>query len=325
MKKILQHIVLTAASFTSLALSKPVEGPSALSIGLKSALHGMQKNKRTIFGPFAEQLDQSNNNFRRRGRKNFDLCESGITEICNVENIGTEKNKYGKRSYNPNMKMKGGGFTSPPKQKMNSSSSSIKRRKPQLLPPVSAYDRPLLFWENMICGAISRSVAQTVMHPANTMKTILQTRSQAGTDRLTIKQLAQPKNIKLLTRGAGAQFLLSVPHGAVNFAVLEFFRRQTANLIARRRGQKETEVVIGPAVDFVSSAISTFCCSVVSTPQMMITDNIMAGTYPNLKRAVIGLAETNGLKGFYTGWWPGLAGKIPSYVSLKISHTVFFF
>ena len=47
----------------------------------------------------------------------------------------------------------------------------------------------------------------------------------------------------------------------------------------------------------------------------MIVDNIMAGTYPNLPKAVIGLSKDNGIKGFYGGWWPGLAGKIPSYVS----------
>jgi hypothetical protein len=28
--------------------------------------------------------------------------------------------------------------------------------------------RPLMFWENMVAGAISRSIAQTIMHPANT-------------------------------------------------------------------------------------------------------------------------------------------------------------
>lgn len=32
----------------------------------------------------------------------------------------------------------------------------------------------------------------------------------------------------MLTRGAGAQFLLSVPHGACNFAVLETTRRLMA-------------------------------------------------------------------------------------------------
>lgn len=180
------------------------------------------------------------------------------------------------------------------------------------LPPVTAYDRPLTFFENMICGAISRSVAQTIMHPANTMKTILQSRTVAGQKRETVRRLARPKNFKLLTRGAGAQLLLSIPHGAVNFAVLEFVRQTMNSFVAKAQDGKMSRAA-GPGLDFVSSAISTICCSVVSTPQMMITDNIMAGTYPNLSGAIKGLAKNNGIKGFYTGWWPGLAGKIPSY------------
>ena len=39
----------------------------------------------------------------------------------------------------------------------------------------------------------------------------------------------------------------------------------------------------------------------------------MAGTYPNLASAVEGLAKDKGVAGFYTGWFPGVAGKIPSY------------
>lgn len=45
----------------------------------------------------------------------------------------------------------------------------------------------------------------------------------------------------------------------------------------------------------------------------MICDNIMAGTYPNLASATRNLMKDKGVAGFYTGWWPGLAGKIPSY------------
>jgi hypothetical protein len=41
--------------------------------------------------------------------------------------------------------------------------------------------------------------------------------------------------------------------------------------------------------------------------------NIMAGNYPNLISASKGLYSNRGIAGFYTGWWPGLAGKIPSY------------
>jgi solute carrier family 25 S-adenosylmethionine transporter 26 len=166
----------------------------------------------------------------------------------------------------------------------------------------------------MICGAISRSAAQTIMHPANTMKTILQSsRSVPGKVPLTIKSFAKWENARHLTRGAGAQLVLSVPHGAVNFAVLEFVRRQMNNLVSLSPYAATINRSFGPGMDFISSAISTVCCSVVSTPQMMICDNIMAGTYGNLVEATKGLMKDKGVKGFYGGWWPGIAGKIPSY------------
>lgn len=179
--------------------------------------------------------------------------------------------------------------------------------------------RPLVFWENMVCGAISRSIAQTVMHPANTMKTILQ--SYRGTEaRPTIASLAAPSNFRTLTRGAGANFLLSVPHGAVNFAVLELVRSKMSQIVESNPTLSKNAEKFGAGLDFLSSAISTICCSIVSTPQMMITDNIMAGNYPNLPAAAKGLAKTQGVAGFYTGWWPGLAGKIPSYVSVVATN-----
>jgi len=192
--------------------------------------------------------------------------------------------------------------------------------------------RGLHFWENMVCGAVSRSVAQTIMHPANTMKTIMQSKRGDAAGVLTLFDLAHPRNFKLLTRGAGAQFLLSVPHGAVNFAVLEYVRRQMTSFSEQDWLRSRINVeAFSPGFDFLSSAISTVCCSVVSTPQMMITDNIMAGTYPNLGAAMVGLASEGGVKGFYSGWWPGLAGKIPSYAltwtffqKLKRAHAVTF-
>jgi hypothetical protein len=176
-------------------------------------------------------------------------------------------------------------------------------------------DRRLHFWEAMICGAISRSAAQTIMHPANTMKTILQSsRSVPGKVPLTIKSFTQWEHARQLTRGAGAQLILSVPHGAVNFAVLELVRRQMNNLVSLSPYAELINRSFGPGMDFISSAISTVCCSVVSTPQMMICDNIMAGTYGNLVEATRGLMKDKGVRGFYGGWWPGIAGKIPSYV-----------
>jgi Mitochondrial carrier protein len=129
----------------------------------------------------------------------------------------------------------------------------------------------------------------------------------------TVASLMKPSAFHRLTIGAGANFLLSVPHGAVNFAVLEFVRCRLGALVASNPALQKRSGRWGPTLDFASSAISTIVCSVVSTPQMMITDNIMAGNFNNLPQAIAGLASRGGVVAFYRGWWPGLVGKIPSY------------
>ena len=171
--------------------------------------------------------------------------------------------------------------------------------------------RPLEFWETMLCGAISRSTAQTIMHPANTMKTMLQ--NSKGPVVPAILELMKLSSFHRLTYGAGTNFLLSVPQGALNFSVLEFVRRRLGHMVAANPYLAERSDRLGAGLDFVSSSISTVVCSVVATPQMMITDNIMAGNYPNLFRSVEGLAKSGGIKAFYRGWLPAMVGKIPSY------------
>ena len=59
----------------------------------------------------------------------------------------------------------------------------------------------------------NNSVAQTSLHPANVIKTLLQTKGSFGA--------ILPLTWTTLSRGAGAQFLLSLPNGALHFAVLE--------------------------------------------------------------------------------------------------------
>ena len=75
-----------------------------------------------------------------------------------------------------------------------------------------------------------------------------------------------------LTCGAGANFVLSLPHGAFNFAVLEAIRERMAKVVDSIPVLERNKERIGPGLDFTSSSIATICCSVISTPQMMITD-----------------------------------------------------
>jgi solute carrier family 25 S-adenosylmethionine transporter 26 len=52
--------------------------------------------------------------------------------------------------------------------------------------------------------------------------------------------------------------------------------------------------VLNPAMDFLSSSISTFICSIISTPQMVLTDRIMAGVYEHFLQAICWIYKTEG-------------------------------
>ena len=65
----------------------------------------------------------------------------------------------------------------------------------------------------MVAGAIARSVSATAIHPLNVIKIMLQ--KQGG----KMPEL----NFQTMTRGAGSQFIMSIPHGAINFVITEVF------------------------------------------------------------------------------------------------------
>jgi len=153
----------------------------------------------------------------------------------------------------------------------------------------------LTYLQTMTAGAISRTIAQTFMHPANTYKTMLQLKDTGKSTQVTLERLL---------RGADAQFLLSLPHGAFHFFVIDQVKIQLAKFLPSR---------LNFFADFTASAISTVVCSIVSTPQMVLTDRLMAGVYPSFPEALRVIWKADGFLGFYSGWWPALAQKIPSY------------
>lgn len=72
-------------------------------------------------------------------------------------------------------------------------------------------ERVLTYYGLMLAGAIARSAAATAVHPLNVIKTMLQCRNGR----------MPAYTWSVLSRGAGAQFLMSLPHGALSFAVTE--------------------------------------------------------------------------------------------------------
>lgn len=165
-------------------------------------------------------------------------------------------------------------------------------------------NRVLTYHGLMLAGAVARATSATFVHPLNVIKTLLQTREGK----------LPPMTWNALSRGAGSQFLMSIPHGALNFAVTES-SKITMSQLSENHKLKDTinPSVLNPMLDFISSAVATFICSSVSTPQMVLTDRIMTGRYNNFIDAVYNVFTTEGIIGFYRGWFPALCQKIPSY------------
>jgi solute carrier family 25 S-adenosylmethionine transporter 26 len=153
----------------------------------------------------------------------------------------------------------------------------------------------MTYIQTMCAGAVSRTAAQIVMHPANTYKTLLQVKGAKALPKLTSDTI---------WRGADAQLLLSLPHGAFYFSVIDIVKKRIQHFMPEK---------LQFLCDFTSSTISTVICSIVSTPQMVLTDRLMAGVYPSFPAALRSIMASEGPWGFYAGWWPALAQKIPSY------------
>ena len=185
-----------------------------------------------------------------------------------------------------------------------------KSKRSRLLSAFSRYnqreERVLTYYGMMLAGAVARSASATAVHPLNVWKTMLQTKG--GEPPL-------PITWKTYSRGAGSQFLMSIPHGALNYAVTETIKIELAKIaIEMELSSMVSRRILDPILDFLSSALSTFVCSIVSTPQMVLTDRIMTGGYSNFYEGVKSIANSKeGIAGFYVGWFPALVQKIPSY------------
>lgn len=155
----------------------------------------------------------------------------------------------------------------------------------------------LNFWGHMAAGAVSRTIAQSLLHPADVVKTVLQTQKITG------EKVAW--TLPVLMRGMDVQLCFSLPHGAFSYAITEFVKGFMDKHVPYKRA--------GFALDFLSSAASTLLCSIVSTPQMVLHDRCMAGIYPSLGAGVREVLRTQGPAGFYSGWVPSIVEKIPSY------------
>ena len=156
--------------------------------------------------------------------------------------------------------------------------------------------------QHALAGAFARAVAQSCVHPLNVAKTTLQTANgPAALRAMTSGGLFSMATWRHLSRGLGAQALLSMPNGAINFCVMEGTRRFICSVAPRG----------GALIDATTAAAGTAVATVVSLPQSILNDRIMGGAHQNLVEAL----RAVGWRGLYprTAWTAALCAKVPAY------------
>ncbi|KAH8066264.1 hypothetical protein JL722_694 [Aureococcus anophagefferens] len=189
---------------------------------------------------------------------------------------------------------------------------AARRRAPAKLSPAvsrggASPPEDLTLRQHAIAGALARAVAQSAVHPLNVCKTVLQGRDGAAALRaLTAAGPLSPRTWRALSRGLGAQALLSLPNGALNFCAMEGARRAIDAALALSGGSAPR-----PLVDAASAGVGTVVGTFVSLPQSILGDRIMAGTYPTLGAALRGVGARNLWP--RATWVAALAAKVPAY------------
>lgn len=140
----------------------------------------------------------------------------------------------------------------------------------------------------MLCGSISRTVAALAIHPLHATKVNLQLQQPRSNLQLPPILL----DWKTLTRGLGPQLLLTLPHGALSFAVTDLTKRWLIN--ATNSQQSPNRTVIDPLLDLLAAGFSSLICSIISIPQMLLTDRIMVGYYPSLSYGLRDIIRAQG-------------------------------
>ena len=96
------------------------------------------------------------------------------------------------------------------------------------------------------------------------------------------------------------QFFLAFPAGATQFAAFEFAKDKFA-----QAGLK------GSIAELTCGAIGALAASVVRVPQEVIKQRVQADIYPNALAGTIKLMSSEGIPGFYKGYFATISRDVP--------------
>lgn len=158
----------------------------------------------------------------------------------------------------------------------------------------------LTFADRMIAGSVARTVAQTILHPLDTLRTRAQAAKRGDLPSASAAGAAPAEPLaRTLGRGLLPQVLLAGPAGAIQFATLEWARDALAPYVP------------SPVLaNLLAGAAGAIAASVVRVPQENLKQPVQAGRYPNALSCLQALSA-EGPGRFYRGLQSTLLRDVP--------------
>ncbi|KAL6948800.1 hypothetical protein ACO0QE_001273 [Hanseniaspora vineae] len=180
-------------------------------------------------------------------------------------------------------------------------------------PPSSTSSDKLSIWYNVIAGGLGGVVADSAMHPLDTVKTKQQAptlTSRSTAQRASFKSTFQQEGVrKGLYAGYSAAVLGSLPSTAVFFGTYEYIK--TTLIDQKQHNETLVYLLAGFSGDLVSSVI--YVPSEVLKTRLQLQGKLNVGLfgYKSLRDAIHKIYKTEGLAAFFYGYKATLSRDLP--------------
>eukprot|EP00210_Caulerpa_lentillifera_P001573 g1511.t1 len=209
----------------------------------------------------------------------------------------------------------------------------------QLLSPVTSFALGKQFAmlttsdtvRHVIAGSIARTMAQTFIHPIDTIKTRLQVRSPPKAVK-TWKKSIKKNPIEVLVKGkrvirvknwlirgprdvylgVTGSILGTLPVGLAYFAAYECCKTWLESTWESMKGS--------PIAHFISGSVGAVVSCVIRVPTDTIRHRVQAYVHPNVFQSATTIVRTEGVRGLYAGFLPTLLRDVPE---LALQFTIY--
>lgn len=177
---------------------------------------------------------------------------------------------------------------------------------------------------NFFSGAIALSTAFTVMHPLDTIKTLMQTglteqHKQQSKVQSTVLQrwsaFARP-----LLRGIAVSAAGAAPQGGLRFVTYEWTKETLRHSIGMDMSKPNQSTALVVSTSALGAVVGDLASCLVKLPREVITNRLQTGVHSSFRRACSAIYAEEGIGGFYRGFVSTSCRDFPFMILLLVCY-----